>query len=122
MPLSESVKVSLAILQTIGLLIPVVFLSLQSYFPETLPDDHPFRSDGGNMGADEIDVAPRVIRLGWLMVGFLAVSGVFAAIRVILSLLGSWLVVLSVMSLTIGLLLLALIFYEIRSSMTINVV
>jgi len=122
MPLSASVQVALSILQIIGLLIPVVFLSLRSYFPEQLSDNPPLRTDGnGDIEVEEIDAAPQIIRLGWVVVGSLAAAGLFAAIRVLISVIGSWLVVVSTAFLALGLLALALIFYEIRSSMTIEV-
>lgn len=117
MSLSDPVQVSLSILQIVGLLIPVVFLSLREYFPEDLGKGNA-KHDGGRdtEAMDYVDDPPDIIRLGWLVVASLATAGVFASVRVLVSVLKSPLVILSVLFLAGGLIGLGYIFYKIRSS------
>lgn len=120
MTLPESIQVSLGVLQTVGLLIPVTYLALRPYFPERLPDEGLTTSAGERY--HKIDVAPQVMRWGAYAVGLLAFSGFFAAMWVLIYTLESWLVALSVLFLAAGLLMLALIFFKIRTSIAIRAV
>ena len=86
MAIEDSTQIALSILQTVGLLVPVVFLALRHHFREEA--SIPWSSPSSEVG-EEIDIAPRELKLGWLAVAAFTVSGLFAAFRVLLAVIGS---------------------------------
>jgi len=123
--LSTTSQVALGLLQAVGLLIPVIFLSLRQLSGQT---DSQYRNtiDSSLSSFDhpevtEIDAAPRRIKLAWLTVALLSASGILSATTLLLQVLNSPLLVGVILSLILGLGSLAMIFYRIRSSFTIEV-
>jgi len=118
MPLSENVQIALSLLQTIGLLIPVVFLALRSYFPDKLTQE----SEKPGSQAVKIREAPRPIQIGYWVVGLFALSGVSAGVVVLHSLNDSWVLSIATASLMFGFAALLYLFYLLQDQLSLKAV
>lgn len=126
MVLTDSAQVALGLLQTIGLLIPVIFLSIRELSKQGGPlVDSDVRSEGSNTPSHEdaelVDVAPNTIRGAWVAIASLSAAGVLAAVVILLQVEASLALIISLGLLVLGLVSLAIVFYWIRSSFTIEV-
>lgn len=118
MPLPENVQIALSLLQTVGLLIPVVFLALRSYFPDELSRD----DRGGSHRTRTVKKAPRPIQIGYIAVGVFVLSGVAAASVVLQTIDDTGLLWLSVVFLMLGFGTLFYVFYLLQDELRLKAV
>ena len=112
MAISESTQIALSVMQTVGLLIPVIFLGLRPYLPTNL--------HGPTLPSEPvIDEAPQAVRAGYRAILSLVISGFFAGIAVLFRNIAFapdiW-TPLSILSAIIGLIFLGETFHHLRMS------
>ncbi|WP_157969525.1 hypothetical protein [Haloplanus rubicundus] len=123
MALPTDVQVALSILQSLWLLLPIVFLGLQPFYDPNVRErtkqgrannrNPPTRDFGGGL-MRELDLATMELRFGVVIVALLAASAVAAGVRVAKFLWGSWVMVMSLGFLLAGVICLAVLLYLIR--------
>lgn len=117
MALPTDVEVALSLLQIIGLLIPVIFFAIQPYVSKesSLEGKQRWKTVvRTEIPLIDVDSVPDVMIGGLAVIAMLGLAAVFAAVRVILYLAGSWFVTASVVLLILGVLGLCLLAYLIR--------
>lgn len=100
MALENSTQIALALLQTIGLLIPIIFLTFREEV--TMRNQGPVELD--DEGLRKIDLTPYHIRLAEYITLTLVISAIMAGIAILKAQGGFNLVSISLISLIIGLL------------------
>lgn len=115
------VSVALTIIQVVGLLLPIVFISLQPFYRPIAEkvverQQHQPQDESQETVTWERDEAPDVIVYGIPIAVLFALSALFAGLKIFIWAIDSPLVALSLLLLVSGVAMVSYLFYKVRKS------
>lgn len=119
MALSDASQAALGILQVVGLVIPVLFLTARQYMGDNRFGNGRNSEYEDSEEIEAIDSAPVDIQLAWIVIALLTVAGVLAAGRIAIEFRADLFLLASMLAMALALLILAYLFYRIRTSFRI---